>query len=91
MRNDYSLELIEYALARPAVVDELVADFVDNILDDVDIDIAGGRARHSRKISSESDNRDLQSIVFGFNRKVCRNLRSEIETKPDNGEREEAE
>jgi hypothetical protein len=34
---DYSLKLIKDGLTGPAVIDELVADLVDDVFDDVDV------------------------------------------------------
>lgn len=46
----YSLEFIEYAVARATIVDELVADLADNVIDDIDVYLTGCRAPHHSKI-----------------------------------------
>jgi hypothetical protein len=48
------LKLLENVLSWPSVVDELFADLVDDILDDLDVDGARRRSRHFR-ISQSSD------------------------------------
>jgi len=42
----YSLKLLENFLSRTTVVDELVSDLDHDILDYIDVDLAGGGSRH---------------------------------------------
>lgn len=46
-KRNYSLELVEDTLSGTTVVDELITDLADDIFDDVDVNIARSRTRHS--------------------------------------------
>jgi hypothetical protein len=52
--DNYSLKLLENILSWSSVVDELVADLVNDVLDDLNVDGARRRSRHFR-ISQSSD------------------------------------
>lgn len=45
-KRNYSLKLLENFLSRTTVVDELVSDLDHDILDYIDVDLAGGGSRH---------------------------------------------
>nr|GMD22330.1 transcription initiation factor TFIID subunit 15B [Ipomoea batatas] len=45
-KDDYSLELVEDAFSGTTIVDELIADLIDDVLDNVDVNIAGIGTSH---------------------------------------------
>lgn len=44
--GNYRLKLLEDFVAGTGVVDELIANLVDDVVDDLNVDLAGGGSRH---------------------------------------------
>lgn len=65
----YSLEFIEDTLAGPTVVDELIADLVDNVFDHMDVHRASIRRRRHFCPMLSSDNFDSTNFVSFYSGK----------------------
>jgi len=81
---NYSLKLLENFLAGTAVADELVTDLDHDILNYIDVDLAGGSRHQERTVSLEefpsvsnncSFTNDLRKVQWKGQRGIMKNCR----------------